>query len=145
MSRSGTNKKTTTMTPIIELKRQSSRLKHYITLFLNILLVDCYVGKLLGHNHMVCIKKAPNVKSHGFYFPSSHEWDSFEQVLDSKTGAQPWGHHIFKAPQVSNLKNDLSKAFFKCFILQMNYDVAVWWQADTCQRSGIFLLVATFW
>jgi hypothetical protein len=35
------------MTPIIELKRQSSRLKHYIILFLNILLVDCYVGNLL--------------------------------------------------------------------------------------------------
>jgi hypothetical protein len=47
MSHRGANKKTTMMTPIIELKRQSSRLKHYITLFLNILLVDCYVGKLL--------------------------------------------------------------------------------------------------
>jgi hypothetical protein len=47
MSRRGANKKTMTMTPIIELKKQSSRLKHYITFFLNILLVDCYVGKLL--------------------------------------------------------------------------------------------------
>jgi hypothetical protein len=44
-----------TMTPIIDLKRQSSWLKHHITLLLNILLVDCYVGKLLGCNHMVCI------------------------------------------------------------------------------------------
>jgi hypothetical protein len=59
MSRRGTNKKTMTMTPIIELKRQSSRLKHYITLFLNILLVDCYVGKLLWRNHMVCILRRP--------------------------------------------------------------------------------------
>jgi hypothetical protein len=47
MSCHGANKKTMTMTPIIELKRHSSRLKHYIALFLNILLVDCYVGKLL--------------------------------------------------------------------------------------------------
>jgi hypothetical protein len=47
MSHCGANKKTMTMTPINELKRQSSRLKHYITLFLNILLVDGYVGKLL--------------------------------------------------------------------------------------------------
>jgi hypothetical protein len=28
---------------------------------------------------------------------------------------------------------------------QMNCDVAVWWQTDTRQRSGIFLVVATFW
>jgi hypothetical protein len=41
MSRRGANKKTMRMTPIIELKRHSSRFKHYITLFLNILLVDC--------------------------------------------------------------------------------------------------------
>jgi hypothetical protein len=27
----------------------------------------------------------------------------------------------------------------------MNYDVAMWWQADTRQPSGIFLVVAMFW
>ncbi len=53
------NKKMSTMTPIIDLKRWSSWLKHRITLVLNILLVDCYVGKLLGCNHMVCIWRHP--------------------------------------------------------------------------------------
>jgi hypothetical protein len=28
---------------------------------------------------------------------------------------------------------------------RMNYDVAMWWQADTCQLSGIISVVATFW
>jgi hypothetical protein len=28
---------------------------------------------------------------------------------------------------------------------RMNYEMAMWWQADTRQRSGIFSMVATFW
>jgi hypothetical protein len=33
----------------------------------------------------------------------------------------------------------------QCIIYRMNYDVAMWRQPDTHQRSGIFSVVATFW
>jgi hypothetical protein len=33
----------------------------------------------------------------------------------------------------------------QCVIYRMNYDVAMWRQPDTRQRSGIFSVVATFW
>jgi hypothetical protein len=72
--------------PIIDLKRWSSLFKHHITLFLNILLVDCYVGKLLGHLHMVCIWRRPMSNLKVFIFRhlanGSFSWTSFH----SKTG-----------------------------------------------------------
>jgi hypothetical protein len=92
MSHRGTNKKSTTMTPIIELKRQSSRLKHYITLFLNILLMDCYVGKLLWHNHMVCIWRHPMSNLIVFIFhhyPDHATFWPFSQIV-------AWGFELLK-------------------------------------------------
>jgi hypothetical protein len=77
----GANKKTMTMTPIIDLKRRSSWLKHHITLLLNKLLVDCYVGKSLGRNHMVCIWRRPMSNLIVFIFHhhanGSFSWTSF--------------------------------------------------------------------
>jgi hypothetical protein len=92
MSRHGTNKKTTTMTPIIELKRHSSRLKHYITLFLNIFLVDCYVGKLLWRNHMVCIWRRPTSNLIVFIFHHHPDHSTFWPFPQKVA----WGYELLK-------------------------------------------------
>jgi hypothetical protein len=92
MSRRGANKKTMTMTPIIELKRHSSRLKHYITLFLNILLVDCYVGKLLWCNHMVCIWRCPTSNLIVFIFHHHPDHSTF-WLFPRKVA---WGFELLK-------------------------------------------------
>jgi hypothetical protein len=70
---------------------------------------------------MVCIKKAPNVKSHGFYFPSSREMGHFLEQVSIQKPAPSLRHNIFKAAHVSDLKNVLSTAFSTRLIL-----VPVW-------------------
>jgi hypothetical protein len=65
--------------------------------------------------------KAPNVKSHCFYFPTSRKWVIFLNKFRFKNWAPSIGHNIFKAAHISNLKNVSSTAFSMRFIL-----VPVW-------------------
>jgi hypothetical protein len=60
------SKNTTTMTPIIDCKTQSSWFKRHIMLFLSILLVGCCVGLSLGRNLTVYIWRRPLFKSRHF-------------------------------------------------------------------------------
>ena len=110
------NKKMTTMTPIIDLKRRSSWLKHRITLFLNILLVDCYVGKSLGRNHMVCIWRRPMSNLIDFFHHhatnGSFSWTSFthhrtKNMLYSRTSVE-WTRKVaFEVSSSSKVKSCL--------------------------------------
>jgi hypothetical protein len=83
--------------------------------------------------------KAPNVKSHGFYFPTSREWVIFLNKFRFKNWATSLRHNIFKAAHVSDLKNVLSTAFSTCFILVPVWGKAPFPQTGTrMKRVGIY-------
>jgi hypothetical protein len=119
------NKKMTMMTPIIDLKRWFSLFKHHFTLFLNILLVDCYVGKLLGRLHMVCIWRRPMSNLKVFIFQhhvnGSFSWTSF----NSKT------RH--PASRAQFFSRQLTSVTWKISFLQHFLHVRYWyWFGERC-------------
>jgi uncharacterized membrane protein len=146
MSRRGTNKKTTMMTPIIELKDippgLSTTLLSSKTYYWWIVMLESCFDAIIwyvfeGTQRQISLFLFSIIIQTIQFFDHFHEKlhevsssSKLESCLRFKNRAPSLGHNIFKAAHVSNLKNVLSTAFSMCFIL-----VPVWGKAPFPQTG----------